>query len=471
MFDFLSCTEDKIARFCYTIGHMKSSSTIAAVATPPGEGGVAIIRVSGSDALDIANRVFSKTIRDIPSHTAVYGKILNSEKEIIDHVLVLPMVSPRSYTGEDTVEIHCHGGRMAQKVLDVIFLAGAQPAGPGEFTYRAFSNGKLDLTQAEAVQSLIGAQNDLALQAAKNQLEGTLSKTIQSFQHELAHTAAILEAWVDFPEEGLEFATTDEIVEQLKSTLEKMQNLHKTFHHGQKISEGLTLCLIGAPNVGKSSLMNALLKKDRAIVTSQAGTTRDTLDADLHIGSLHFRLTDTAGIRETTETIEQEGVKRSKAHAKTADCILFVLDTTRSLNADEKKLLDQVDPAKTIICWNKIDLQIEKNQMLTFPYQVNLSAKTGLGLGTLETSLEKTVFAQGLPDKNQLILTQKRHFQALTRAITELEKLIAGLQTNISCEFLASDMRTVLLSLSQICGTDVTEDVLDAIFSTFCVGK
>ena len=450
---------------------MKTFSTSAAVATPPGEGGVAIIRISGPDALKIADLVFSKDIFEIPSHTAVYGKILNSKKDIIDHVLVLPMISPRSYTGEDTVEIHCHGGRMAQKVLDVIFSAGAKPAGPGEFTYRAFSNGKLDLAQAEAVQSLIGAQNDLALQSAKNQLEGVLSKTVQGFQKELAHTAAILEAWVDFPEEGLEFATTDEIIEQLKSTLAKMQKLQETFHHGQKISEGLTLCLIGAPNVGKSSLMNSLLKKERAIVTSQAGTTRDVLDADLQIGPLHFRLTDTAGIRETSEIIEQEGVKRSKAHAKTADCILFVLDTTRPLNADEKDLLEQMDPQNTILCWNKTDLQKAQNQTPSFPHQVHLSAKTGLGLDTLETTLEKTIFSNGVPDKNQVILTQKRHFQALTEAIAALEKLITGLQTDISCEFLASDMRTILLSLSQICGTDVTEDVLDAIFSTFCVGK
>ncbi|MCB1108538.1 MAG: tRNA uridine-5-carboxymethylaminomethyl(34) synthesis GTPase MnmE, partial [Chlamydiia bacterium] len=306
-------------------------NTIAAIATPPGEGGIAVIRISGPESLKIANAVFSKNIYLFKSHTAHYGHIQNAQGELIDHVLVLPMLAPRSYTGEDVVEIHCHGGLMATKVLKTILDAGASPAGPGEFTYRAYINGKMDLAQAEAVQALIGAKNELALKAANAQLEGALSQKIENFQKQLADTAAILEAWVDFPEEGLEFASLEETIANLETIQTSMHALNASFHDGKIISQGLSLCLVGSPNVGKSSLMNLLLGKDRAIVTHLPGTTRDTLEDDLKIGGLHFRLIDTAGMRVTDELIEKEGIKRSQKALEQADLILFVLDTTRPL--------------------------------------------------------------------------------------------------------------------------------------------
>ncbi len=447
------------------------TKTICAIATPPGQGGIAVIRISGSDSLKIADTVFSKNVYAFKTHTAHYGHIQNPDGELIDHVLLLPMLAPKSYTGEDVIEIHCHGGLMAQKVLKTILNAGAHPAGPGEFTFRAYINGKMDLCQAEAVQALIGAKNTAALQAANTQLEGALSQKIQAFQAQLADTAAILEAWVDFPEEGLEFASLEETIRHLEETKQQMEKLECTFADGKIISEGINLCLIGAPNVGKSSLMNLLLGHERAIVTHLPGTTRDTLEDDLQIGNLHFRITDTAGIRKTDEIIEKQGIIRSQKSLSLADLILLVLDTTRELTDEERQLLKTLDPQKTILMWNKIDIAPVTSTLDTFSYQTQISAKTGQGLDNLKSLIEKAVLKTGELSKDQVLLTEERHYQALKRSIQALSDLISGLNSNISAEFLSSDMRACLLELSSICGTDVTEDILTAIFSKFCVGK
>src|SRR3990167_9170965 len=319
---------------------LQNNDPIAAIATPPGVGAIAVIRLSGPGAIAIADAVFSKKISTCQTHTAHYGKVLNSERKAIDHVLLLVMKAPRSYTGEDTIEISCHGGSLiAQKILSRLYEAGARPASPGEFSLRAFLNGKIDLAQAEAVQTLIAAKNEQAMQQAERQLEGVLSQTIASFQKELTEVAAILEASVDFPEEGLHFSEKEEIEAMLKTSLQKMVKLQKTFSEGKVLQEGITLCLIGAPNVGKSSLMNALLGYNRAIVTDIAGTTRDLLQEDLRFGGLHFHLTDTAGIRTTEEVIEKEGIRRSTKAMEEADLILIVLDASRPLSSSDCELL------------------------------------------------------------------------------------------------------------------------------------
>jgi tRNA modification GTPase len=446
----------------------QKGETIAAVATPPGEGGVAIVRISGDRALEVAEKVYSGPLRSYLSHTVHFGRIMKQD-EIIDEVLIVVMKNPRSYTGEDTVEIHCHGGSLVtRRVLQTILEAGARAALPGEFTFKAYMNGKLDLAQAEAVQELIAAKNDLALHAAENQLHGALSKQIESFQKEFVDIAAILEAWVDFPEEGLEFASFEEVIASLESTRKKMERLSQTFHEGKIVHEGLTMCLSGAPNVGKSSLMNALLGKERAIVTAVPGTTRDLLEADLRIGGLHFRLVDTAGIRATEEIVEQEGIRRSHQALQQADLILLVLDATRGVQETDQELLKIAPPQKTLVIWNKVDLPSEYQKPES---SLEVSAKQGLGLDELREAIDQKIWRSGPPSKEEVVITNSRHHQALNQSIESIQLVIEGLQNKVSAEFVAADMRRALLELGTIIGTDISEDILSAIFSKFCVGK
>jgi tRNA modification GTPase len=439
--------------------------TIAAIATPLGEGGVAIVRISGDQALDIASKIFSKDVNALPSHTASFGKFLDNG-EVFDEGLLLPMRAPKSFTGEDVVECHCHGSSLiAKRLLNAILKAGARMAEPGEFTKRAFLNGKFDLAQAEAVQSLIAAKNQLAVQAAGKQLEGRLSEKILGFQKKLTDIAAIIEAWIDFPEEGLEFASLEEILEQLNSLRNEMDHLKNTFHHGRIINEGISLCLAGLPNAGKSSLMNALLGHDRAIVTPIAGTTRDVLVEDLRLGHLHFRLSDTAGLRETEEVIEQEGIRRTKNSMQEADLILYVIDSEKGLQKEDEEILSGPYKEKILTIWNKCDLPNQITEGL------RISALRKEGIEELHNSIESYIWKDGLPDKAEIVLTHARHYDALDKAILAMNHLIEGLKSGVSPEFLTSDIREALKELSTIIGSDITEEILNAIFSKFCVGK
>jgi tRNA modification GTPase len=442
--------------------------TIGAIATAAGEGAIAVIRISGPDAFLIAGSIFSRPIHDFKSHTAHYGTILKKDGTPLDAVLLLIMKGPNSYTGEDSVEISCHGGSLITRaVLKRVFEAGARPARPGEFSLRAFLNGKLDLAQAEAVQELIGAKSELALENAERQLQGALSHSITTFQKELTEVTAILEAWVDFPEEGLEFATQEEIVSILEEILFRMRRLQETFHDGQALHDGFSLCLLGSPNVGKSSLMNALLGKDRAIVTEIAGTTRDLLEEDLQLGGLHFRLIDTAGIRDTEEIIEKEGIRRSQSAMQEADLILLVLDASRRLTEKDRHLLAQTPKEKRLVIWNKVDLAAPPEEIPA----ISISAKEKIGLDDLKTAIERLIWKKGPPSKEEIIITKLRHFQALGSAIHSCEAVITGLKQGISAEWIASDMRATLNELGTIVGTNVAEDILTAIFSKFCLGK
>lgn len=445
--------------------------TIAAIATPPGVGAISVIRLSGKEAFKVAAAIFSGPVASYLSHTAHYGKILGKEGHVIDSVLLLVMRAPRSYTGEDTVEIFCHGGSLVtRRVFARVLEAGASPAEPGEFSLRAFLNGKLDLTQAEAVEQLISAKSELALLSAEKQLEGVLSRTLRSYQKELTDVAAIVEAWVDFPEEGLEFASFEELVQTLSCMCQKMEALRDTFYEGKPLNEGIALCLVGTPNVGKSSLMNALLRSERAIVSPQAGTTRDLLHEDLRLGLLPIRLIDTAGIRSTHEEIEQEGIRRSKRTIETADLILLILDASRPLSADDQNLLEVVPPSKTIVVWNKIDLSLPR-ETVAWPHQVLLSAEKKIGLDRLYRAIEKLLWKEGPPSKEELFIVQERHFQALDKALLSCRAAIAHLQAKSSPELISIDLRETLQHLGSILGTNVTEDILSAIFSKFCVGK
>lgn len=446
--------------------------TIAAIATPPGEGGVAIIRISGRDAFLVGSRVFSGPVDCYVSHTVHFGHVLNAQREHVDDVLILPMRGPRSYTGEDTIEIHCHGGSLVtRRVLDVVLKAGARAALPGEFTFKAFMNGKMDLAQAEAVQELICAKNERALDAAESQLQGALSEKIGGYQKALTAIAAILEAWVDFPEEGLEFASFEEVCKELEQICKEMESLHATFHEGKILHEGIALCLIGSPNVGKSSLMNALLDKNRAIVSPFAGTTRDVLEDDLRLNGLNFRLMDTAGIRDSEEIIEQEGVRRSKDAMQKADLILFVLDASRGLTLSDEQVLSEIPQQKTLVVWNKIDLPHTSLPSLPLPHVVALSAKTKQGMDQLKHQIDAIVWQRGPPSREEVLITNMRHYEALAEAIAACRRLYEGLGSQVSPEFLSLDMRQCLKGLGKVIGTDITEDILTAVFSKFCIGK
>ena len=501
----------------------EKGQTIAAVATPPGEGGIAVVRIAGDRALEVADRIFSGPIQKYESHTVHFGKIIDTQGNIIDEGLAVVMKNPRSYTGEDTVEIHCHGGVIiTRKVLDAALKSGARAALPGEFTFKAFQNGKIDLTKAEAVQQVIASKSEMAWQAAENHLEGKLYQKISAFQSGLTEIAAILEAWVDFPEEGLEFATKEELLADLSDLQDKMSALHHTFYDGSALKTGFSLCLIGAPNVGKSSLMNALTGKERAIVTHIPGTTRDILEEEVQIAGLNFRLIDTAGIRQTDEIVEKEGIRRSEKAAKEADLVLVVYDITNpmhlALNLPEKK---------TIAIWNKVDLvpishkksrknvqdgasdlfsterkhcqtdkessragkddvanctsfpieyekwgrEHQEKETLPYSHVVEVSAKEGSGIDALKKEIHQVVWKEGPPSKEEVLLTSERHHQALGNAIAALKTVSEGLQTDISPEFLVSDLRLALKELGTIIGMNITEEVLSAIFSKFCVGK
>jgi tRNA modification GTPase len=446
--------------------------TIAAIATPPGEGGVGIIRISGNEAVHIASKIFSGPVKTYKSHTAHYGYVRDAKGNRIDSALLLVMLGERSFTGEETVEIHCHGGSLiTRRVLDTVLEAGARAAFPGEFSFRAFMNGKVDLTQAEAIQELISAKNERALFAAENQLEGGLSKKIQGFKSSLTQTAAIIEAWVDFPEEGLEFATMEELCQDLESHCQDMEKLYLTFHEGRILHEGISLCLVGSPNVGKSSLMNALLERERAIVSHIPGTTRDVLEDHIRLNGLNFKLIDTAGIRDTTEIIEQEGIRRTKEAMSSADLTLFVLDAHKGLDHFDRMVLKEIDPRKSIAIWNKIDLTHNDLPDLGIAHTVFLSAKFGKGIDALKKEIDAVIWKKGPPSREEVVITNVRHKEALEKAIESCRKVIEGLKNGVSAEFVSFDMRQCLNELGKIIGTNVTEDILSAIFSKFCVGK
>ncbi len=443
--------------------------TIAAVATPPGEGGVAIIRIAGNQALLVASKVFSGNVSSFKSHTAHYGRVLDGRGEKIDDVLLMPMLGTRSYCGEDTVEIFCHGGSLiTRRVLERVIEAGARAALPGEFTFKAFINGKIDLAQAEAVQELIGAKNERALDAAEKQLEGRLSTKVKEIQESLTLLAAILEAWVDFPEEGLEFISMEEILEKLREVSDAILELTDTFHDGKILHDGLSLCLIGAPNVGKSSLMNALLDKERAIVSAIPGTTRDLLEDRMRLSGLNFKVLDTAGIRETTEEIEKEGIRRSRKAMQEADLILLVLDLQEMSLPD---FIEEAPKEKTVVVWNKSDLVQKEPLSLDFPHVCRISALKKQGLKELKNEIEKVIWKHGPPSKEEVVVTNIRHKEALQESYQALQRLLEGLKSGVSPEFLALEMRTALFALGKILGTNVSEDILSSIFSTFCIGK
>lgn len=449
-----------------------SVDTIVAVATPPGEGGIAIVRLSGNKAISTATHLFSKPIEHLPSHTIHYGRFQDKFGRTIDKGLLCIMHSPNSYTGEDVVELHCHGNPLiAETILMRAIELGARLAEPGEFTFRAFKNGKMDLAQAESVQTLISAKSTLALEAAQMQLQGHLSNHINAFKQEILKITALIEAWIDYPEEQLDSLTLQSIQSTMVTIREKIQYLIDRFHDGDRLFTGYRICLVGSPNVGKSSLMNALLKKDRVIVTDIPGTTRDLIEEDFMLGSLYCKLMDTAGLRETEDRIEKAGIIKTEEVLSSADLIVFLLDASREVSKEEKIMLSKLPMTSTLIVWNKIDLV---DSSITFPDMpedvIPISVMEKLHIDTLQIAMQKKL-QKNLPAKDEIIITKKRHMVALQNVISALDKVQAGFTTNLSPELIASDLREALEQLNTFSGGNVSEQILESIFSTFCVGK
>lgn len=454
---------------------MNEISTIAAVATPPGEGGIAVIRVSGPEAISVCDRVFSgkKTLSECPGYTIAFGKI-TYENKILDEVLASVMRAPHSYTGEDVVEISCHGGQLiTRKVLSAILENGATLAGRGEFTKRAFLNGKLDLSQAEAVIDLIQAETDAAASLSVNQLQGKLSVPIEEMRQNILSLAAHLDAMADFPDEGVDEAENDEIMEKLTELIDGLSTLADKAEQGRLIREGINTVIVGKPNVGKSSLLNALSGTDRALVTHQAGTTRDVIEEHIRLGDLRLNLFDTAGIRSDAEQIEEMGIQKAKEYIKQADLVFFVIDMSRTFEAEDEEILSLIQDKNTIFVLNKIDL--EKKAALPVKIKasttVSISAKTGIGLKQLEKTVEDMFSLGSIIQKQDETVINMRHKQAVLEALAALQNALLTLEMGLPADLLSVDMRVALTALGTITGQTVSDEIVEEIFSRFCLGK
>jgi len=460
---------------------MKEFDTICAIATPIGEGGVAIIRISGEDALSIASNIFiSKNnydVKNMQTYTMKYGNVIDLEnKEIIDEVILSYMKAPNSYTGENVVEVNCHGGVVStNSVLNQIIRAGARLAEPGEFTKRAFLNGRIDLSQAEAVMDIITAKTELSMKSAMLQSNGSLSREITELRKYLLNVLALIEYSVDFTEDD-EDIIDDNLVFQIKDgigkTILRMKNLLSTADEGKIIREGLNIVIVGKPNVGKSSLLNALLKEKRAIVTEVPGTTRDVIEEYINLEGIPIRITDTAGIRDTEDVVEKIGVEKSKEKIEEADLIILMLDTSREIDDDDKIIIDKIKDKKYIVLLNKIDLDIKISQevLSNFNNKIDISAKTGKGIDDLKTEI-KNLFFNGEINSESLIISNTRHKQALYRSLENCNTALSRVNANEYLDLISIYITAAMKALGEITGDELEEDLLNKIFSEFCVGK
>lgn len=459
---------------------MKEFDTIAAIATSIGEGGISIIRVSGSDALKIAATIFKgkndKSLKDIKSYTMRYGYIIDIEsKGIIDEVILSFMKGPKSFTAEDTIEINCHGGIVAtNRVLQEVIKAGARLAEPGEFTKRAFLNGRIDLSQAEAVIDIIRAKTELSMKSAIAQAEGQISQEIKKLRNKLLEIIAHIEATVDFPEDDLEELTSEVTTSKLSRVLLEIDNLLSSADEGKILRDGLSTVIIGKPNVGKSSLLNTLLMEKRAIVTEVPGTTRDVIEEYMNLDGVPIKIIDTAGIRDTEDFVEKIGVERSKEKIKEADLIILMLDASRELDSEDLEIIDFIKANKYIVLLNKCDLPNKINKLdlkvLNSQYIIDVSAFTGEGVNILKSTI-KQLFFKGEVITDNAMITNIRHKQALLRSKESCYSALEALKNTSAIDLASIDVRNAWFSLGEITGETVQEDIIDKIFSEFCIGK
>jgi tRNA modification GTPase len=458
---------------------MYQEDTIAAIATAPGEGGVAIVRISGVDAEAIAAQTFVRLAGKngrLKSHRLYHGKIRDPHSDrVFDEVLLTIMRKPRSYTGEDVVEIHCHGGAfVVRQILGLAFRQGARQAEPGEFTKRAFLNGRLDLTQAEAVLDLIRAKTDKSAGLALDQVGGALSQWVVELREELLDILVQVEAAIDFPDEEIELLRRHELITKIRTLVDKINYISATYDWGKLFREGARVCICGRPNVGKSSLLNALLGEERVIVTPIAGTTRDVIEESISLDGLPAALWDTAGIRESDDQIERMGVDRSRQHVNKADAVLVVLDGSQPLALDDQALLGDIAQRKILVAVNKSDLprQLAADSVARFApasLVLSVSAKTGEGISGLKKSLRDVLL--DVDPEAPVVITNLRHKSALQRSEAALSRAAISLGENYAAEFVAMDLNEARLALEEITGIIQNDDILERIFSNFCIGK
>ena len=446
------------------------NDTICALATAPG-GAIGIIRISGPQALEILSRVFTKDVSAAPANTIHYGHIKNGA-EIVDEVMASLFRAPHSYTGEDSVEISCHGSRyILNKVLNLLIAEGCRQAGPGEFTQRAYLNGKMDLSQAEAVADLIASTNQATHQIAMSQLRGHFSSKLAQLREQLLKLTSLLELELDFSDhEDLEFADRSELMELTKTIDNHITHLSNSFETGQAIKQGIPVAIVGKTNVGKSTLLNRLLKDDRAIVSDVHGTTRDTIEDTIDIKGITFRFIDTAGIRQTQDEVEQIGITRTYAAIDKARIVLWLIDSEPSIK-EINDILQRTDNKKLIVIKNKAD-KADNNSYysLKLPF-ISISAKFGKGIEELEQAIYEAADIPTLTE-NDIIVTNARHYEALVRAHEHIQRVIDGLQMQLSGDLLSEDLRLTLDTLAEITGGQITpNEVLGNIFKNFCVGK
>ncbi len=467
---------------------MNSSSDdiITAIATPIGEGGISVIRISGKGTCEKIDSLFQgkKPLVAAASHTAHFGMITRHDGEIIDQVVATVFHAPHSYTGEETVELGCHGGAyVTRQILNAVIDLGCRHAQPGEFTKRAFLNGRIDLIQAEAIADLIHAGSEMARKSSLEQLRGKLSKELRTLREELIRITGLLELELDFSEENIELTAKSELEKFINEETQRVEKLIQSYQQGKIYRDGVRTVIVGRPNAGKSSLLNTLLKHDRAIVSIIPGTTRDTIEENILLDGISFSLTDTAGLRKTGDDIEKEGITRAEREIQKADIIIFVVDSTFTIT-EIKEAIDEFiagrknkDTKGVIVALNKIDLLREEKVKILYKtlssyYQfpiIPVSAKIGLGIDGLEMQMKSNIPPASI--EGSITLTNARHRDVLVRSLESLKLALQSTKLNLSDEFIVVDLRSALNSIGEIIGETTTDDILNKIFSSFCIGK
>lgn len=459
---------------------MKITDTIAAISSAAGNSGIGIIRVSGDEAIEVVDKIFrpankNKKLANVESHTVHYGHIMDGDKTL-DQVLVIVMKNPHSYTGEDTVEIDCHGGMLIlKKVLDLVLKNGARTAEPGEFTKRAFLNGRIDLSQAEAVMDLINSKNDFALNSSIEQLKGGVSDAIKDIRKDIIYHIAFIESALDDPEHISLDGYDEEITKMLNENINKISKLVNSFDNGRIMKEGIKTVILGKPNAGKSSLLNLMLGEDRAIVTDIEGTTRDTLEENINFNGLSLKIIDTAGIRDTEDLVEQIGVNKAKEIAKEGDLIIYVVDGSRELDDNDREIIKLINDKQAIILVNKSDMdtvinidELKKNSNRDV---ILFSAKNGEGMDQLEEEIRNMFYSGKVTYNDQVYITNARHKEALENALESLKQVKNSVDAGMPEDFYSIDLMDAYTDLGLIIGESVEDDLVNEIFSKFCMGK